>query len=404
MTNDNGQVPPAPSSPGPLSGIRVIELAGIGPGPFATMLLADWGAEVIRIDRPGSPVADEMARRDLINRGKRSIAVNLKSREGVDLVRRLGAEADVFVEGFRPGVAERLGLGPDELTTANPALVYARMTGWGQEGPLAHAAGHDIDYIALTGALWATGRADEAPVAPLNLLGDYAGGSMFLVAGVLAALVERSRSGAGQVIDAAMIDGATVLTSMFTALAGQQMWDLGTRGGNFLDSAAPWYDVYACADGKWLAVGALEPQFYADLVRLSGFREGAEDRFDQPSPEAWPALKAQWAAHWLTRDRDDWATLLGNSDACVQPVLDWTERSEHPHVRARDLLPQVNGVRQPAPAPRFSRSVARIGSAPPAPGEHTDDIARLAGLTAEETEALVVAGALARPQVLVAQS
>ncbi|MCW2587385.1 MAG: L-carnitine dehydratase/bile acid-inducible protein [Frankiales bacterium] len=381
---------------GPLAGTRVVELAGLGPGPFAAMLLADLGADVVRVDRtvPGGLVLGTGPRLDVVNRGKRSLAVDLKDPGARDLVLDLVAGSDVLIEGFRPGVAERLGLGPADCAARNPKLVYARMTGWGQEGPLAPVAGHDIDYLALTGALWATGRADEAPTAPLNLLGDYAGGSMFLVMGVLAALLEAERSGLGQVVDAAMVDGASVLTTMFTALSQMGVWDLGRRGSNPLDSGAPWYDVYPCADDRWVAVGALEPQFYAELVRLTGFREGEPDRFQQVPPEQWPALKAQWAALWKTRPRDEWAALLGGTDACVQPVLDWQEREEHPHLVARQTYVELDGITQPAPAPRLSRTPLGVDRPPPLPGEHTREVARELGLPDEVLEKLLASGAL----------
>jgi alpha-methylacyl-CoA racemase len=384
------------TSTGPLAGTRVVELAGLGPAPFAAMLLADLGADVVRVDRavPGGLRLGSGPRRDVVNRGKRSIAVDLKDPAARELVLDLVAAADVLVEGFRPGVAERLGVGPEDCAARNPRLVYARMTGWGQEGPLAPVAGHDIGYLALTGALWASGRRDEVPTAPLNLLADYGGGSMFLVMGVLAALLEAQRSGLGQVVDAAMVDGVSVLTTMFTALSQMGAWDLSSRGTNHLDSGAPWYDVYPCADGRWVAVGAMEPQFYAELVRLTGFREGEEDRFQQAAPEQWPASKAQWAALWRTRTRDEWAALLGGSDACVQPVLDWQEREAHPHLVARQTYVELDGITQPAPAPRLSRTPLGVDRPPPAGGEHTREIARELGLSDETVEKLLASGAL----------
>lgn len=376
---------------GPLAGLRVLELAGLGPGPFATMLLADQGADVVRVDRP---VAAGLrlgsgARADVVNRGKRSIAVDLKAAAGRELVLDLVARSDVLIEGYRPGVAERLGLGPASCLARNPKLVYGRMTGWGQDGPLASVAGHDIDYIALTGALWATGRLDERPVAALNLVGDYAGGSMFLVMGVLAALFEAQRSGTGQVVDAAMVDGAAVLTTMFTALAGMGAWDLTSRGGNLLDSGAPFYDVYACSDGRFVAVGALEPQFYARLVELTGFRAGDPDRLQQPPQTQWPDHKRQWELLWARRSRDEWAELLGGTDACVQPVLDWSERLRHPHVAARGIFVEIDGVVQPAPAPRLSRTPGSIRGLPPHPGEHTRSVAAELGLTDGQVQGLL---------------
>ena len=377
---------------GPLAGVRVVELAGLGPAPFAAMLLADMGAEVVRVDRPAGTGA---ARQDVVNRGKRSVAVDLKTPGGRDLVLALVDRADVLVEGFRPGVAERLGLGPAQCSARNRRLVYGRMTGWGQDGPLAKVAGHDIDYIALTGALWASGRAEERPVPALNLVGDYAGGSMFLVMGVLAALLEVGRSGAGQVVDAAMVDGASVLTTMFTALQGMGVWG-ADRGANLFDTGAPFYEVYACSDGRWVAVGALEPQFYAELVRVTGFLEGSPDevRHAQPAPADWLAHKAIWEQLWRTRSRDEWTALLGHTDACVQPVLDWAERLEHPHVVERATFVEVDGTVQPAPAPRLSRTPGAISRRPPVPGEHTREVAAEAGLDAAAIDALLASGAV----------
>jgi alpha-methylacyl-CoA racemase len=376
-------------STGALAGMRVVELAGLGPGPFAAMLLADLGAEVVRIDRPAAQGA---ARQDVVNRGKRSLAVDLKDEAGRDLVLRLVDTADVLLEGFRPGVAERLGLGPQECATRNPRLVYGRMTGWGQQGPLAGVAGHDIDYIALSGALWATGRVDERPTPALNLLGDYAGGSMFLVMGVLAALIEVGRSGRGQVVDAAMVDGASVLTTMFTALRSMGVWE-GGRGQNVLDTGAPWYEVYACADGRFVAVGALEPQFYAELVHRTGFRVGEPEqaRVRQPGPDRWAVDKALWAQLWATRTREEWIALLGHTDACVQPVLDWDERLGHPHLQARGTFVELDGIVQPAPAPRLSRTPSVVRRRPPVPGEHTREVAAELGL---DVEALLASGAV----------
>lgn len=382
---------------GPLAGLRVLELAGLGPGPFAAMLLADQGADVVRVDRP-VPAGLRLgsgARADVVNRGKRSIAVDLKAPAGRDLVLDLVQRSDVLIEGYRPGVAERLGLGPTSCLVRNPKLVYGRMTGWGQDGPLAPVAGHDIDYIALTGALWATGRSDERPVAALNLVGDYAGGSMFLVMGVLAALFEAQRSGIGQVVDAAMVEGAAVLTTMFTALAGMGAWDLTSRGVNALDSGAPFYDVYACSDGRFVAVGALEPQFYARLVELTGFRDGEPDRLEQPPQTQWADHKRQWEALWASRSRDEWAELLGSTDACVQPVLDWAERLSHPHIAARGTFIEIDGIVQPAPAPRLSRTPGSVQGLPPHPGEHTRAIAAELGLATGQVQALLESGALA---------
>ncbi|MCU0265757.1 MAG: CoA transferase [Actinomycetia bacterium] len=392
-----GQAPASGPRHGPLHGVRVVEVAGIGPGPFAAMLLADLGADVVRVDRPAPSSAAAVARADVVNRGKRSLAVDLKAPAGLAVVQRLVTGADVLVEGFRPGVMERLGLGPDVCLAANPRLVYARMTGWGQEGPLAATAGHDIDYIALTGALWATGRSDERPVPALNLVGDYGGGSMFLVLGILAALVERSTSARGQVVDAAMVDGVAVLTTMFTALRRMGVWR-DQRGANLFDTGAPFYEVYECADGRYLAVGALEHQFYVELVNRTGFRAGQDDavRLAQGAPDDWPAAKEEWAALFRTRTRDEWAALLGETDACAQPVLDWTEALEHPHLRARGTYTTVDGVQQPAPAPRFDRTSTAVRHGPPAPGEHTLEVLAELGFPTDEAERLLADGAVSQ--------
>jgi alpha-methylacyl-CoA racemase len=362
---------------GPLSGMRVIEFASIGPAPLAGMILADLGADVIRVDRPDSEMTTEKARKDVVNRGKRSIVLDLKTEGGRHLANRLIATSDVLVEGFRPGVMERLGLGPHQCLSVNPRLLYGRMTGWGQSGPLSQVAGHDINYIAITGALWAIGRSDERPTPPLNLLGDYAGGTMFLLVGLLAGLLERERSGQGQVIDAAMIDGTTILMSLFSAMRATGEWK-DIRAANIIDTGAPFYDVYECADGRFIAVGAIEPAFYEQLVTLSGFRVDldAARRMEQPLREDWASDKVDWTALFLTRTRDEWAAILSNSDACVQPVLDWNEAPRHPHMRARNTFTEIDGIIQPSPAPRFSRTPARIRGLPPFPGEQNEEIAR----------------------------
>jgi alpha-methylacyl-CoA racemase len=349
--------------------LRVVEMAGIGPGPYAAMLLADMGADVVRVERPGGFANPDVAARDVVNRGKRSLELDLKTEAGLAAVRKLLADADVVIEGFRPGVMERLGLGPDECLELNPRLVFARMTGFGQTGPLSLVAGHDIGYIALTGALWATGRPDERPAPALNLVGDYGGGSMFCVFGIMCALFERAGSGRGQVVDAAMVDGVASLTTMFTALRAMGIWQ-DERGVNLLDTGAPFYEVYACSDGKFLAVGALEPQFYAELVRRTGFRESV----DQPGPAEWAADKAEWAALFATKPRDEWAALLADSDACVQPVLDWTEAQAHPHLVARSTFVDVAGITQPAPAPRFSRTPGAVRGPAPYAGQHNAEV------------------------------
>jgi alpha-methylacyl-CoA racemase len=361
---------------GPLAGVRVVEMAGIGPAPFAGMMLADMGADVVRVDRPTDGAVDTNARKDVVNRGKRSVTADLKTESGRAFAVSLIDRADVVLEGMRPGVMERLGLGPEACLARNPRLVYGRMTGWGQSGPLAHVAGHDINYIAITGALWAIGRGNERPTPPLNLVGDYGGGAMFLVVGVLAALLERGRSGAGQVVDAAMVDGTATLTSLFSALRATGGWN-DQRGTNLLDTGAPFYDVYECADGGFLAVGAIEPQFYRELVERSGFRAGEDEarRFRQPAPPDWPADRVEWAALFRTRTRDEWAGLLAGSDACVQPVLDWEEAARHPHLRDRGTFADIDGIVQPAPAPRFSRTGSAVSRRPPLPGEHSEEVA-----------------------------
>ncbi|AXH92341.1 CaiB/BaiF CoA transferase family protein [Micromonospora aurantiaca] len=389
---------------GPLTGVRVIELAGIGPGPFASMMLADLGADVVRVDRPGGGGFGAFPG-DLLNRNRRSIAVDLKQPEGRDLVLDLVAGADALVEGFRPGVTERLGLGPDDCLAANPKLVYGRMTGWGQDGPLAQRAGHDIDYLALTGALHGVGRAGERPVPPMNLLGDYGGGGMMLALGVVAALYAVRGAAPGQVVDAAIVDGVSVLATQIHALRGIGLWQ-DPRGVNLLDGGAPFYDTYECADGRYVAVGALEPQFYAELVRLTGFPpdggDGPQDAgaaaggeaLDRDDPANWPALRAAWARLFRTRTRDEWTELLGGTDACVAPVLDWAEAPEHPHLRAREVFVAPDGVTQPAPAPRFSATPTSVRRPPPSPGEHTDEVLAGAGIDAGRIAALRAAGVI----------
>ena len=357
---------------GPLEGVRIVELAGIGPGPYACMLLADAGADVLRIDRAtGSPPpATSGPHWDLLNRNRRSVAVDLKHADGVGLVLDLVAGSDALVEGWRPGVAERLGLGPDECRARNERLVYGRMTGWGQDGPMAQIAGHDIDYIALAGALWPIGRAGERPVPPLNLVGDFGGGGMLLAFGMCAALVEAGRSGQGQVVDAAMVDGAASLMTMTMAFRQLGLWTEG-RGVNLLDTGAPFYEVYETADGKWFAIGALEARFYAELLRVLGL-EGA-DLPAQNDRSQWPAMKERFAAIFRTRTRDEWTEAFAGTDACGAPVLSPWEAHTHPHNRHRATFVEVEGVVQPAPAPRFSRTPATIRSAPRASGHDADE-------------------------------
>ncbi|WP_371541617.1 CoA transferase [Streptomyces sp. NBC_00554] len=344
---------------GPLAGTRVLELAGMGPGPHAAMLLADLGADVVRVQRPGTP---EDPPGDQLLRGRRYIEADLKSPAGRETVLGLAARADVLIEGFRPGVTERLGLGPADCSARNPGLVYARMTGWGQNGPLSATAGHDINYIALTGVLHSIGRAGERPVVPLNLVGDFGGGSLYLVLGVLAALVERQRSGLGQVVDAAIVDGASGLAQMIWSQRGRGRWS-DERGTNRLDTGAPFYDVYETSDGRHMAVGALEPRFYDELVLRLGLDPAAlPDRQDR---SCWPALRKLFTETFASRTRDEWTEVFAGSDACTTPVLSFGEVAGHPHMAARDAIVELDGVQQAAPAPRFSRTAPAVPRVPP---------------------------------------
>ncbi len=345
---------------GPLEGLKVVEMVGIGPAPFCAMLLADMGADVLRIARPrpvkpgdASNVLPDDSRFDITARGRRSLALDLKDPDGIDCALRLIDRADALIEGFRPGTMERLGLGPDVCLERNPKLVYGRMTGWGQSGPLAHAAGHDINYIAISGALHAIGPSGAKPVVPLNYIGDFGGGAMLLAFGVLAALLESERSGKGQVVDAAMTDGAALLSSMMYGWSASGWWNT-TRGDNMLDGGAPFYDSYRCADRKHIAIGAIEPQFYATLRERCGLTDSDFDA--QMDKARWPRLKEKLTALFLTRTRDQWCALLEGSDACFAPVLDWNEAPLHAHNRARETFVEIDGVVQPAPAPRFSRT------------------------------------------------
>lgn len=367
---------------GPLRGVKVLEMAGIGPGPFCAMLLADLGAEVIRIERPDGPPGD---RRDVVMRGRRSLALDLKNPAAVDAVLRLAEGCDALIEGFRPGVMERLGLGPEVLHARNPRLVYGRMTGWGQDGPMAKLAGHDINYIALTGALHAMGRPGEPPAPPLNLVGDYGGGGMLLAMGILAALVERATSNHGQVVDAAMVDGAALLMSPIFGMKARGRWG-AARGGNFLDGAASFYDSYACACGGFVAVGPIEPQFFAEMLRRLDLEAARFE--DRMNPAQWPAHKAILAEAFRARARDEWAAVFADSDGCVAPILSMDEAPAHPHNAARGTFTEVHGAVQPAPAPRFSRTPAEIGAAPALKGEHSRDILAEFGFSAAEIEVL----------------
>ncbi|MFE7458678.1 CaiB/BaiF CoA transferase family protein [Streptomyces sp. NPDC057554] len=393
-TTSPGSRPPGPprgtAGPrGPLAGLRIIELAGIGPVPFACMMLADLGAEVIRVDRAGGGRAFGGWHR-VLDRGRRSVALDLKDPEGAAAVLRLADHADVVVEGFRPGVAERLGIGPDACRDRNPSLVYARMTGWGQDGPLAAAPGHDINYIALTGALDAIGTDGGAPVPPVNLLGDFAGGGMLLVCGILAALHERRRSGLGQTVDTAIVDGTASLLAMLLAMRDEGSWDR-PRGGNLLDGGAPFYTTYPCADGGHMAVGALEERFYADLLTGLGLAPGTlPDRADRTN---WPALRTAFAARFATRTREEWTAEFTGTQACVTPVLTVREAARHPQLAERGTYLDTGTGTAPAPAPRFGRTPAPAPGPAPSPGEHTRQVLSESGLTLREIDALIGRGA-----------
>ena len=366
---------------GPLQGIRVVELAGLGPAPYACMLLADLGAEVLRVDRPSPGFTVPSA--DVTSRGRRSVAVDLKNPAAADVVLRLVDSADVLVEGLRPGVAERLGVGPEACLERNPRLVYARMTGWGQDGPLAPRVGHDINYAAITGALGAIGEPGRKPVPPLNLVADFGGGSMFLVTGILAALLERGTSRRGQVVDAAMVDGVTSLLAMTYGFRAGGGWS-DERGTNLLDGGAPFYDTYACSDGRYVAIGALEPQFWALVVQTLGL-ENLPEQYDRAG---WPVLRERLAQAFATRTRDEWAAVFDPLDACVSPVLTLGEAPAHPHLAAREAVVEVDGVQQPAPAPRFSRTPGEVGRPPASAGADTREALQAWGFSSDEVAQL----------------
>lgn len=379
---------------GPLTGTRIVEVAGLGPAPFAAMLLADMGAEVLRVDRaqavrggdPGSPPLD------VLNRGRRSVGIDLKNPAGVEALLRLVGGADGLVEGFRPGVAERLGIGPGDCRARNARLVYGRMTGWGQEGPLARAPGHDINYIALAGALDPIGRAGQPPVPPLNLVGDFGGGGMLLAFGMVCALLEAQRSGEGQVVDAAMVDGAALLMAMFHGMRAMGFWS-EERGTNLLDTGAHFYEVYETADAKFIAVGSIEPQFYVELLRLTGLA-GDTGFAAQMNRSEWPVLKRRLAEVFRTKTRDEWCALMEGSDVCFAPVLSLTEAPRHPHLAERATFTEVAGVTQPAPAPRFSRTPGCVQGPPAHPGQHTDEALADWGFSDTEVAELRAAGAV----------
>jgi len=362
----------------PLAGLRIVEMAGIGPGPFCGMMLADHGAEVIRIDRGVQPGFSDPAKDPLL-RSRRAVALDLKTPQGIAAVRRIAADADGLIEGFRPGVMERLGLGPDVLLADNPRLVYGRMTGWGQDGPLAQEPGHDINYIALTGTLHAFGRAGDKPSPPINMVGDFGGGGMLLAFGMLAGLLHAQRTGEGQIVDAAMTDGSALLMSMIWGFRAMGRWG-DARGTNLLDGGAPFYDTYATQDGKWIAVGAIEPAFYAALRRVLHLHDALWDR--QFDPRSWPAMRDALAARFLTGTRDAWVLAFAGAEACVTPVLDYDEAAAHAHNAARGTLTVADGVTQPAPAPRYSAS----GTVAPALATARDDAEILdsLGFTAAE--------------------
>jgi len=379
---------------GPLSGIRIVEIAGIGPGPFCAMMLADLGADVIRVDRAERARAPRMPgpNLDLLNRGRRSVGVDLKSPAGVEVVLRLVERADALIEGFRPGVMERLGLGPEVCLARNARLVYGRMTGWGQDGPLAKAAGHDINYIALSGALHAIGRADGPPPPPLNLVGDFGGGGLLLAYGIACALVERSRSGRGQVVDAAMVDGAAALMAIIYGAHAAGWWR-DERQSNMLDGGAHFYDSYETRDGKYVAIGSIEPQFYEQLLALTGLSD--EELPKQMDRSGWQPMKKRLAEIFRSRTRDEWCRIMEGTDVCFAPVLSLAEAPEHPHNRARGTFVEVEGVRQPGPAPRFSRTPGEIERPPAHAGEHTDEALAAWGFAADELARLREAGAIA---------
>ncbi|MCR2833067.1 CaiB/BaiF CoA transferase family protein [Parerythrobacter lacustris] len=380
---------------GPLSGLRIVEFAGIGPGPFCGMMLADHGAEVIRIDRAsGSRGGSQpVTSKDVLARGRKSIALDLKSAEGVALARKLCASADGIIEGFRPGVMERLGLGPEELLKDNPKLVYGRMTGWGQTGPYAPWAGHDINYIALGGALAHFGRAGGKPTPPINLIGDFGGGGMMLAFGMASALLNVARGGAGQVIDCAMTDGTAVLMAMLHGMKNMGVWS-EDLGANMLDTGAHFYDTYETADGKFVSIGSIEPQFYAELRRLTGLQDDAQ--FDaQHDRRQWGAMKDKLTALFRSKTRDEWNAIMEHTDVCYAPVLTMSEAAAHPHNVARQTFVEVGGDTQPAPAPRYSATTTSTPQPAPMPGDDTDAILASLGIDATEAAALRDAGTVA---------
>jgi alpha-methylacyl-CoA racemase len=380
---------------GPLQGYRIIEIAGIGPGPFAAMLLSDLGAEVIRVDRAQAvrgPLPDS-PHYDILLRGRRNIAIDLKQADGVEALLSLVESADALIEGFRPGVMERLGVGPEACLARNPKLVFGRMTGWGQEGMYGQAAGHDINYIALAGALAHFGRAGERPTPPLNMVGDFGGGGMFLALGVVAALLEAQKSGKGQVVDTAMVDGTAILMTMFWAMKNVGLFDENAPGTNLLDTGAHFYDVYECNDGKYVSLGSIEPQFYAELMRLTGL-EGDPEFSKQMDKSQWPHLKSRLAEVFRTKSQADWCAIMEATDVCFAPVLTMSEAAHHPHNVERRTFVEHAGVVQPAPAPRFSRTQGELSSPPAHAGQNSREVLELCGFSAEKIEQLLASGAV----------
>lgn len=375
---------------GPLQGYTVIELAGIGPAPMAGMMLADMGANVIRIERTAK--RDPVASKDPSYRGKKSVVLNLKSTEGRDALLTMLEQADVLIEGYRPGVTEKMGLGPDDCWARNPKLVYGRMTGWGQEGPMAHAAGHDINYISITGALYACGRQGEVPVPPLNLVGDMGGGGMLLLSGVLAALLEAEKSGKGQVVDAAMVDGAAQLMWMFHGFQAAGMWNDKERGANLLDGGAHFYDSYETADGKYVSIGSIEPQFYSLLIEKTGV--DPEQFSPQMDAQAWPALKQTLTAVFKTKTQQEWCAIMEGTDVCFAPVLSLSDAPQHPHNVERGTYIELDGVTQPAPAPRFSRTASKVQHGLRQAGEDSESALSEMGVDAATIQTLKASGVL----------
>ena len=369
------------ASRGPLTGYKIIEIAGIGPGPFAAMMLSDMGAEVIRVERVQAvrDTQSSNANWDVMQRGRKNVAIDLKHADGVEALLQLVEKADAMIEGFRPGVMERLGVGPDVCLARNKKLVFGRMTGWGQDGPYANAAGHDINYIALAGALAHFGRAGEAPVPPLNMVGDFGGGGMLLAYGVVCALLEAQRSGAGQVVDAAMVDGSAILMSMFWGFKNIGLHDENARGTNMLDSGAHFYDVYKCSDGKFVSIGSIEPQFYAQLLQLTGLASDAEFA-NQQDRTMWPKLKQRLTEVFATKTQAEWCKIMEGTDVCFAPVLTMSEAAKHPHNVARKTFIEIAGTTQPAPAPRFSRTVASLPTAPVGAGANTREVLQSWGI------------------------